>query len=223
MRPPRATIHQSRCASLSHRSHVTIKAQVGYPHGVGETPEQPSFEVDGGLGVSYNPSGNGFLVNPGSINPRAPMACRTTGRGIPASRRWTRNSTLRPTACGTSATAGSRKSISEPASPTTSGRWMAGTAAAPLASTTPASAFSTMPFAAVNPTSYPSGLQRRLPGHPGLADPDRRRSGRHRPDHRRHPWRGSRADLRHQPFRTTTGSGARWCRRPISRATSWPA
>ena len=51
---------------------LTITAQVGYTHGVGDTPEQPSFEVDGLTSVNYAPSGNGFAVTPGNINPQSP-------------------------------------------------------------------------------------------------------------------------------------------------------
>jgi len=51
---------------------LTIKTQVGYTHGVGETPEQPSFESDGVTGVNYAPSGNGFAVDPTNINPSSP-------------------------------------------------------------------------------------------------------------------------------------------------------
>jgi iron complex outermembrane receptor protein len=51
---------------------LTIKTQVGYTWGEGETPEQPSFEVDGLTGISYAPSGNGFAVTPTNINPQSP-------------------------------------------------------------------------------------------------------------------------------------------------------
>lgn len=51
---------------------LTIKTQVGYTRGVGDTPEQPAFEVDALTGVSYAPSGNGFVVSPGNINPQSP-------------------------------------------------------------------------------------------------------------------------------------------------------
>ncbi|HEY1562596.1 MAG TPA: TonB-dependent receptor [Caulobacteraceae bacterium] len=51
---------------------LTITGQVGYTHGVGETPEQPSFEVDGVTGINYAPSGNGFVVTPTNINPQSP-------------------------------------------------------------------------------------------------------------------------------------------------------
>jgi iron complex outermembrane receptor protein len=51
---------------------LTLKLQGGYTDGVGETPEQPSFEVNGLTGISYAPSGNGFVVTPTDINPQSP-------------------------------------------------------------------------------------------------------------------------------------------------------
>jgi iron complex outermembrane receptor protein len=50
---------------------LTIKTQVGYTRGEGDTPEQPSFESDGFTGISYAPSGNGFAVSPTNINPQS--------------------------------------------------------------------------------------------------------------------------------------------------------
>jgi len=52
--------------------HVTIKAQVGFTQGVGSTPGSPSFESDGPTGISFAPSGNGWVVNPTNINPLSP-------------------------------------------------------------------------------------------------------------------------------------------------------
>jgi len=53
--------------------NLTIKTQVGYTQGVGNTPEQPSFESDGAsAGISYARSGNGWTVNPVGINPQSP-------------------------------------------------------------------------------------------------------------------------------------------------------
>jgi len=52
--------------------HLTIKAQVGFTQGVGDTPSQPFFESDAATGISYAPSGNGWAVNPTSINPQSP-------------------------------------------------------------------------------------------------------------------------------------------------------
>lgn len=52
---------------------LTIKTQVGYTQGIGNTPEQPAFEVDGdAAGVSYAQSGNGWVVTPVGANPQSP-------------------------------------------------------------------------------------------------------------------------------------------------------
>ncbi len=46
-------------------SNLTFKGQIGYTEGHGNTPQSPSFEVNGGsAGVSYAPSGNGWVVSP---------------------------------------------------------------------------------------------------------------------------------------------------------------
>ena len=51
---------------------LTIKGQVGYTRGIGNTPTEPAFEVDGETGISYSPSGNGWKVVPSDINPSSP-------------------------------------------------------------------------------------------------------------------------------------------------------
>ena len=51
---------------------LTIKAQVGYTRGIGNTPTEPAFEVDGATAVSYAPSGNGWQVQTSQINPSSP-------------------------------------------------------------------------------------------------------------------------------------------------------
>ena len=51
---------------------LTIKGQVGYTRGIGNTPTEPAFEVDGFTGISYSPSGNGWKVVPSDINPSSP-------------------------------------------------------------------------------------------------------------------------------------------------------
>ena len=51
---------------------LTINGQVGYTHGLGNTPSSPFFEVDAPTGVSYQPSGNGFAVQTANINPASP-------------------------------------------------------------------------------------------------------------------------------------------------------
>ncbi|HEX7760218.1 MAG TPA: TonB-dependent receptor [Caulobacteraceae bacterium] len=48
---------------------ITLKTQIGYTQGAGNTPNQPSFEVDGGsAGISIARSGNGWAVTPVGIN-----------------------------------------------------------------------------------------------------------------------------------------------------------
>jgi iron complex outermembrane receptor protein len=51
---------------------LLIKGQVGFTRGVGSTPTEPAFEVDGFTGISYAPSGNGWSVVPANINPQSP-------------------------------------------------------------------------------------------------------------------------------------------------------
>ena len=51
---------------------LTVRGQVGYTHGVGDTPTEPAYEVDGATAISYAPSGNGWAVTPANINPQSP-------------------------------------------------------------------------------------------------------------------------------------------------------
>ena len=51
---------------------LTFNGQIGYTHGVGKTPTEPAFEVDGATAISYAPSGNGWVVTPTNINPASP-------------------------------------------------------------------------------------------------------------------------------------------------------
>lgn len=53
-------------------ANLTLKGQIGYTKGIGDTPEQPAYEVDAFTGVSYQPSGNGWAVTPTDINPQSP-------------------------------------------------------------------------------------------------------------------------------------------------------
>ncbi|MHB8528946.1 MAG: TonB-dependent receptor [Caulobacteraceae bacterium] len=52
--------------------HLTVNGQIGFTEGVGNTPTEPAFEVDGLTAISYAPSGNGWAVNPADINPQSP-------------------------------------------------------------------------------------------------------------------------------------------------------
>jgi len=51
---------------------ISLKTQIGYTHGVGDTPSEPAYEVDGVTGISYGRSGNGWAVTPANINPQSP-------------------------------------------------------------------------------------------------------------------------------------------------------
>jgi iron complex outermembrane receptor protein len=56
---------------------LTIKGQIGYTEGVGDTPTEPAYEVMGGTaGISYSRSGNGYAVTPvagnGYVSPQSP-------------------------------------------------------------------------------------------------------------------------------------------------------
>ena len=49
----------------SVNDHLTLKGQIGFTEGRGETLGAPSFEVDGAAaGISYAPAGNGWTVRP---------------------------------------------------------------------------------------------------------------------------------------------------------------
>jgi iron complex outermembrane receptor protein len=52
---------------------LTFKGQIGYTHGLGKTPTEPAYEVDGATAISYAPSGNGWSVTPTNINPSSPV------------------------------------------------------------------------------------------------------------------------------------------------------
>ena len=52
--------------------NLTFKLQAGYTRGVGSTPTEPAYEVDGATGIAYSPSGNGWAVVPTNINPQSP-------------------------------------------------------------------------------------------------------------------------------------------------------
>jgi len=52
--------------------HLTFTGQFGYTIGHGDTNGSPSFESDAGTGISFAPSGNGWLVTPTNINPQSP-------------------------------------------------------------------------------------------------------------------------------------------------------
>ena len=48
-----------------------VKTQLGFTRGEGYTPTEPAYEVDGGAGISYARSGNGWAVTPTNQNPQS--------------------------------------------------------------------------------------------------------------------------------------------------------
>ncbi|MGH6992746.1 MAG: TonB-dependent receptor [Caulobacteraceae bacterium] len=59
-------------ATYHASDRLTLHGQAGYTEGIGSTPSEPAFEVDGATGISYAPSGAGWQVTPTNINPASP-------------------------------------------------------------------------------------------------------------------------------------------------------
>ena len=58
---------------LKVNDRLTFKGQIGYTQGLGNTPQQPLFEVDKvTTPASYGLSGNGMAVNFSGLNPQSP-------------------------------------------------------------------------------------------------------------------------------------------------------
>jgi len=52
--------------------NLTVKGQIGYTQGKGQTATSPFFEADAATGVSFQPSGNGWQVTPTNITGSSP-------------------------------------------------------------------------------------------------------------------------------------------------------
>ncbi len=206
---------------------LTIRTQVGYTYGVGDTPRlnRPSRST-GSLGFPTAPSGNGFAAIPYQHQPAKPRwPGQTTGRGTRASPRSTRKSTARSTVSGTSAAVSGKMSISAftwtitPVRLTvgTRMRTIGGSVSAPVCYGSP-----NIPFAATNPTSYPGGYNSGALGIPGLLIPI---GGNPTTigqiiDSTNRPVRGAIYARSSSPS-TTTGLARSRSRRPTARAPSW--
>jgi iron complex outermembrane receptor protein len=151
--------------------HLTLKGQIGYTHGVGDTPTEPAFEVDGGTGgTSYAASGNGWQVASAGINPQSPAGLAND---------WAWNETFRSVDKEIYAkfdgdwevNNGAIKDVTFGARTASHERlvdgWDRGCSLGANGQcwTSPA-----MPFSATNPSSYPSGFGSHL-GIPGLLKP----------------------------------------------------
>ncbi len=150
---------------------LTIKTQIGYTYGVGDTPQQPSFEVDGLTGISYAPSGNGFAVNPTNINPQSPA-------GLSDDWSWNARFTsvdkeFYGKADGVwDVSSGIFKDVDFGFRVADHTRQVDGwDRGCTLGANNACFGSPTMPFSAVNPTSYPSGFNAGALGIPGLLIP----------------------------------------------------
>jgi iron complex outermembrane receptor protein len=150
---------------------LTLKGQIGYTRGVGDTPDEPAFESDGVTGISYAPSGNGFAVSPADINPQSPnglandWAWNETFKSVDsegyakgdAIYEWN-NGVIKTVAGGLRYAQHERKVDG----------WDRGCS---LGANGQCWTSPPMPFSATNPSSYPSGYNSGALGIPGLLVP----------------------------------------------------
>ena len=151
---------------------LTIKTQVGYTVGDGNTPDQPSFEVDGGsAGISYAQSGNGWVVSPVGVNTQSPaglsndwawnavFVARDTELYGKADGDWeVDDGVFKDVSFGFHAADHTRQVDA----------WDRGCT---LGANGACYGSPTMPFSATNPTPYPSGFSAGALGVPGLLLP----------------------------------------------------
>jgi iron complex outermembrane receptor protein len=153
---------------------LTVKTQVGFTKGKGITSSQPALEFDAPTGISYAASGNGFAVTPLNINPQSPA-------GLADDWSWNVKSVMTDQEIYGKFDAdfevsdgpfkdvafGARVSNHKRQTDTWDrGCTLGGTAANPVCFGSP-----NLPFAAADPTSYPSGFNAGALGIPGLLVP----------------------------------------------------
>ena len=160
---------------------LTIKAQIGYTQGKGYTPTEPAFEVVGRRRRhELQPRGQRLDWSPSRRSIRKAQAWARQRLGLERDLHLGGQGALRQgrrRLVGWTTADRSRTCCSASASPHhTRQRRRLGTVAARSAPTTACWTSPTMPFSAVNPTSYPSGYSAGALGVPGLRDPDRRQS-----------------------------------------------
>jgi len=152
--------------------HITLKGQIGYTQGAGNTPQQPSFEVDGGTsGISVARAGNGWTVTPVGFNTQS-------SAGLANDWAWNAifnssdkeiygkvdgdwevdNGVFKDVAFGFHAAGHTRKVDG----------WDRGCT---LGANNACWSSPTMPYSAINPTPYPSGYTSGALGVPGLLIP----------------------------------------------------
>lgn len=150
---------------------LTLHGQVGYTRGIGDTPTEPAYEVDGVTGISYAPSGNGWAVTPTDINPASPAGLAND---------WAWNETFRSVDQETYAKldghydfdAGALKSLVFGVRIADHKRQVDGwDRGCSLGANGQCWSSPPQPFSATNPTSYPSGFNSGALGIPGLLVP----------------------------------------------------
>ncbi|HEY8003974.1 MAG TPA: TonB-dependent receptor, partial [Phenylobacterium sp.] len=150
---------------------LLLKGQIGFTRGVGDTPTEPAFEVDGATAISYAPSGNGWSVVPANINPQSPAGL---------SNDWAWNETFKSVdkeAYGKvdgvyDLDHGVFKDVSFGVRYADHKRQVDGwDRGCTLGANGQCWTSPTMPFSATNPTSYPSGFNSGALGIPGLLIP----------------------------------------------------
>jgi iron complex outermembrane receptor protein len=150
---------------------LTVKAQVGYTQGEGQTHGSPSFESDGATAISYQPSGDGWAVTPANINPQSPAGLandwawnedfisKDSELYGQVDANWALNAgVFKDVDFGFHANEHTRKVDG----------WDRGCT---LGANGACWASPTMPFANTNPTPYPSGFNAGALGIPGLLIP----------------------------------------------------
>ena len=150
---------------------LTISGQVGYTLGQGETDGAPSVEFDAPTGVSYKPSGNGFLVTPAALNPQSPA-------GLNDDWSWNEDFVSKDTEIYGQADAkydldsGPFKDVEAGFHASQHTRQVDGwDRGCTLGANGACFASPTLPFSATNPTPYPSGFNAGALGIPGLLIP----------------------------------------------------
>lgn len=150
---------------------LTISGQIGYTHGLGNTPTEPAFEVDGATAISYAPSGNGWAVTPTNINPKSSAGLAND---------WAWNETFQSVDKETygkldgvyAVDHGAFKDVSFGVRYADHSRQVDGwDRGCTLGANGQCWTSPTMPFSATNPTSYPSGFNSGALGVPGLLTP----------------------------------------------------
>jgi iron complex outermembrane receptor protein len=153
--------------------HFTVKGQAGFTEGLGETPQSPFFEADGDTaGISYSRSGNGWTVMPVGINPQSPnglnndFAINETFRShdreiygkLDGEYEFGGDGVFKAVEFGARAAEHTRRVDG----------WDRGCT---LGANGACFSGGLFPFAATNPTSYPSGFNSGALGVPGLLIP----------------------------------------------------